>query len=79
MLIKKFRLLYISSKLFLLGKGIRRLEAKLSRTALKELCTRKTVQLARKAEHLKSEFAQTEEEFFRLLFSIAQNPKQRVS
>lgn len=77
MLIEKSKLFYISLKLFLLGKGIRRTDAKLARITAKELSSAGTVQLALKAERMKAVFAQTEEAFFRLLFAISRNIGQK--
>ncbi len=67
MLLRKVKLLYISSKLFLLGKSIQLLESKLSRTHMSELSNRKTIRRARKTERMKAQFSRREEEFLRLL------------
>lgn len=78
MLINKSKLFYISLKLFLLGKGIRRMDTRLSRKIAKELSCPDTVRLALKTERMKTEFAQTEEDFFRLLFAITRKVGHKV-
>ena len=67
---KKFKLIYISFMLFLLGRYTRRIDAKLFRAAEDSLSAPKTIRLAAKTERVKRKFLRFEDRFFRLLFEM---------
>lgn len=70
MFIKKIKLLYISSKLFLAEKNINFHEARLSAAVSKGLTHKNTIRIALKTELLKKSFAEYKAIFFHLLFEI---------
>lgn len=67
---KKFKLIYISLILFLLGRYTGRIDAKLLRAAEESLSAPKTLRLAAKTERAKRKFLSLENRFLRLILEM---------